>query len=1185
MAPAYAERLAAALADRYRLERPLGYGGMATVHLAQDLKHRRRVAVKVVRPELASTLGAKRFLREIEIAAGLNHPHILAVHDSGEAAGVLYYVMPYVEGESLRDRLARDKRLPLPESLQLTREVADALDYAHQHGVVHRDIKPENILLQAGHAVVADFGIARAISVAGENATRGPALTQPGMPIGTPYYMSPEQALGEQELDGRSDQYALACVLFEMLAGRPPFTGTSGESVLLRHLTVEAPRVTDLAPGVPKPVAAALARALAKAPADRFAGMAAFVAALTAPEAPVGAPPPAQLTSFIGREREIAAVQQLVSLPGTRLVTLTGAGGSGKTRLALEVASRLRAAGQYADGVAWVELAPLSNPELVPHHVADALGVRRDGIRAAADALVEALRDWEALLVLDNCEHLVEACARLVETLLRGCPRLTILATSREALGLGGGGERAWLVPALALPAVEAGKPVNRAAAAPSEAIRLFVERTQTVRPSFELRDDNAAAIAHICRRLDGLPLAIELAAARARVLDPQQIAARLDDVFGLLSTGGRTAEPRQRTLRGTIEWSHALLTEPERILFRRLAVFAGGFTLDAAEAIAAAAPIAKDDVLDLVSGLVDKSLVLLETEALEARYRMLETMRQFARERLEEAGEAADLGRRHALFFLARAEAADPFLPVQAEGWQERIAEDVGNLRAAADWFERDPGAGAVEDNLRFAAALHWFWFALGHYREARRRLEAALARRGGARTRARGRALSSLATYLALQGEREAIGPVAEESVAMLRETAGPSLDLVCALVALGQARLLAGDLEGAAGVLVEATAVARVVEPRYWITYALYWQGYVAQARGDLAAARAACDEGVALALADGYNAPIAHLCTMQGRLALARGDIAGALGSFALALTRLQVTKNHWSTIILMEDLARIATARGAAERAARALGAVANLREEAGAAALPVEREAMNRLAGSLRETLGPAAFVTAFEAGQALSVAQALDLAATLLGEAAPSVAGEARSSPAGVPLLSVNALGPLEIAVDGRPLPAAAWSGAKSRELLLYLLCHPAGRTREQIGDALWPDVSPAQVKNNLHVTLHDLRRTLGRPDWIVFEEERYRINPRFAVEFDARQFEAEVRGARGTLAKSGDAAPLARALARYKGDFLEEGDSGREAGDWSLEPRERWRRLYVAGRQVQQTPAHRDAMGECGS
>src|SRR5213594_313203 len=687
MIPQY-EDFAEALGSSYRLERPLGEGGMATVHLAQDLKHRRRVAVKVVRPELATGLGTERFQREIEIAAALNHPHILAVHDSGEAAGVLYYVMPYVEGQSLRARLLRDRQLPLEDALHITREVADALDYAHQRGVIHRDIKPENILLQAGHAVVADFGIARVISAVaeGRKRTRSTALTQPGEQIGTPDYMSPEQALGEPELDGRCDQYALACVLYEMLAGQPPFTGPTMESVLIRHLTVAAPRITDFQPDVPKPVAAALARALAKAPADRFSGMAAFVAALAAPEPPVGAPPPAQLTSFIGRERETAAVQEL--LQSTRLLTLTGAGGSGKTRLALEVASRLGAGGRYPDGIAWVELAPLANPELVPHHVANALGVRRDGIRAAGDALLEALRDWEALLVLDNCEHLVEACARLAEALLRGYPRPRILATSREALGIGG--ERAWLVPALTLP--DAGKPVTRAVAAESEAVRLFVERTQAVRPSLELLDANVAAMVQICRRLDGLPLAIELAAARARVLDPQQIAARLDAVFGLLTSGSRTALPHHRTLRSTIEWSHALLTEQEQILLRRLAVFAGGFTIDAVEAVADGGAISARDVLDLLSGLVDKSLVLLETEALEARYRMLETMRQFARERLEEAGEAAELGRRHAQFFLARAETAESLLPQHAEGGLERLAEDIGNLRAAADWFEQDP-------------------------------------------------------------------------------------------------------------------------------------------------------------------------------------------------------------------------------------------------------------------------------------------------------------------------------------------------------------------------------------------------------------------------------------------------------------------------------------------------------------
>ena len=430
---------------------------------------------------------------------------------------------------------------------------------------------------------------------------------------------------------------------------------------------------------------------------------------------------------------------------------------------------------------------------------------------------------------------------------------------------------------------------------------------------------------------------------------------------------------------------------------------------------------------------------------------------------------------------------------------------------------------------------------------------------RSGAARTRSRGRALSSLATFLALQGETVAVRPVAEESVDILRETAGASVDLVCALVGLGQSFLLEGDLENAARVLAEALGLTRTVRPRYWITYALYWHGRVAQARGDLAAARAAFDEGVALGLEDGFDQPIAHLSTMRGRLALTEGDTDGALGWFGVALTALRRLKNHWSTIILAEDLARIATERGDPERAARLLGAAANLREEAGAAPLPLEREAMDLLAASLGATLGAPAFETAFRAGQALSLSQALDQAETMVREPA------AAARPAGTPILRVNALGPLEISVNGERLPAAAWGGdTKPRELLLYLLCHPAGRTRDQIGLACWRGASPAQLKNNFHVTLHHLRRILGRPDWIVFEEERYRINPRLVVEFDGRRFETELRAARAVLARTGDDAPLARALARYRGDFLEDA----AAGDWHLEYRERWRRLYLEGK-----------------
>ena len=269
------ERLQSALADRYHLERELGQGGMATVYLADDLKHRRKVALKVLKPDLAATLGAERFLREIELCARLTHPHVLPLHDYGNAGGFLYYVMPYVEGESLRDRLTREKQLPLDDALRITREVADALAYAHAQGVIHRDVKPENVLLQSGHAVVADFGIARAVSAAG-----GTRLTETGLAVGTPAYMSPEQAAGETDIDARSDLYSLGCVLYEMLTGETPYTGPTPQAILAKKLTEPLPHVSVVRDTVPAAVEAALATALAKTPADRYATAQQFATAL-----------------------------------------------------------------------------------------------------------------------------------------------------------------------------------------------------------------------------------------------------------------------------------------------------------------------------------------------------------------------------------------------------------------------------------------------------------------------------------------------------------------------------------------------------------------------------------------------------------------------------------------------------------------------------------------------------------------------------------------------------------------------------------------------------------------------------------------------------------------------------------------------------------------------------------------
>jgi tetratricopeptide (TPR) repeat protein/TolB-like protein len=375
------DRLHSALAGRYALERELGRGGMATVYLARDLKHERPVAIKVLRPELAAALGPERFLREIKLTAQLDHPHILPLLDSGEAEGFLFYVMPHVEGESLRDRLTREKQLPVDDALQTAREVADALGYAHSHGIIHRDIKPENILLAAGHARVADFGIARAISVAG-----GEQLTETGLAVGTPAYMSPEQAAGSTELDGRSDIYALGCVLYEMLAGQPPFTGPTVESVVHQHLTIEAQPVTNLRPAVPAPLARALSRALAKTPADRFATAAQFGAAL-AGGAPGRLPLPAPTSAASKRG------SRRLALLGGALIVLAAA-------LVIGRAARNRAADTGASSA--VVVMPFENrtgnAELQP------LGA------VAAEWVTQGLTELPFLRVLDT--QGAEAAAR-----------------------------------------------------------------------------------------------------------------------------------------------------------------------------------------------------------------------------------------------------------------------------------------------------------------------------------------------------------------------------------------------------------------------------------------------------------------------------------------------------------------------------------------------------------------------------------------------------------------------------------------------------------------------------------------------------------------------------------------------------------------------------------------------------
>jgi predicted ATPase/DNA-binding SARP family transcriptional activator len=863
------------------------------------------------------------------------------------------------------------------------------------------------------------------------------------------------------------------------------------------------------------------------------------LASATAPAAGL----PVSLAPFIGRDRELDDLVRLAA--GKRLLTLTGAGGSGKTRLALETA--LRSAASFAR-VGWVDLVPISEPTLLPQLVSEALRVpERPGI-APLELLTDDIANDRFLLVLDNCEHLVDACAALVETLLRSCPRLAIIATSREALGVAG--ETAWLVPPLA----------------DREAIELFVERARSVLPSFTRTPANGAAIEEICRRLDGIPLAIELAAARIRVLSPEQIARRLDDAFHLLSAGSRTALPRHRTLRATMEWSFALLGARERLLLDRLAVFAGTFNLDAAEQVCAGGPLQAEDILDGVAALVDRSLVVMEPDDGAARYRLLETVRQYCMERLAASGERDELEARFAGYYLSLVEAMAPKLlggPTE-QGVVERLTTEHDNIRAASNWAAADEARAEVA--LRFVGALYWFWYALGQFREARDATSRALALATmEIDPLLRGRALLTSALTALAQGRYPAARADFEAALPLLRE-GGDVQGTGTALAKYGAAWLLDGDVDRAISALEEALAFREgATEPDIGLIFARFWRGWAAYAKGDFDTARRLATANVATGRAFALPTTLGHSLSTLAQLELACGNFERACSLVSEALEIEVANGDQWGMAIALDVIAIIAARRGRRDDATRLLGAVEANRKRLSAALPGLALAERDALTAELRAALGTR-FDELYAEGSLLSqtetVGRAAAEAARHTGEHR-AVRALPRKERAERRPLRVLALGQLQVYIDGALVDSAAWGSARPRELLVYLLVHPDGRTKEQVGLAFWPDASTAQLRNNFHVTLHRLRKALGNPDWIVFANDRYRVDPAVVEEFDALEFEREVVAARRALApgEQDSVSRLERALARFRGDFLD----GEPVGDWHVEHRDRLQRLYV--------------------
>ena len=997
----------------YLLEEQVGEGGMAVVFRARDERLGRVVAVKVLAPALAGNAEFRdRFLRESRTAAAVDDPHIIPVFEAGEAGGVLFIAMRYVPGSDVRTLVRRQGRLAAGRAAAIISAVASALDAAHAAGLVHRDVKPANMLLDAragrpDHVYLSDFGLCKPMAA-------GSGLTRTGQFLGTLDYMAPEQLAG-RPVDGRADQYALACAAFELLAGAPPFHREEAVAVMYAHASEPPPSLRSGRPDLPLAADRVLARALAKASGDRYASCCEFAGALRealglpsyaqagseaggaggpadvqtvvgsrpaagdggegggrpgtgrghpgpgrvgtvaglpagtltmlfsyiegstallgrlgarygealaaqramiraaisasgghevgaggdsffvvfssaadavaccvaaqralaghpwpggvavrvrmglhsgepvrhqddyvgmdvhraarisaaahggqvvlsdavrllvasrlpagvsvrdlgshrlkdlpGPEriyqlvgpglaedfpplkslgAPISLPEPP--TALVGRVDEIERLREVLARPGTRLVTLTGAGGIGKTRLAVQAAAGLL--DEFPDGLWWAGLAPVSRGEQVLSAIAQVAGVREEQGTSLERAVAGRVEGRRMLIVLDNAEHLLPDVADVVVRLLAASDRLVVLVTSRERLQLSA--EHVYPVPPLSA----------------ADAVALLQERAAAAGVPVE----QSPVLSRLCERLDRLPLALELAAARLRALSPAQLLDRIDSRLDLFA-GPRDAEPRHRTLRATIEWSHDLLTEPEQALFRRLAIFAADCTLDAAESVCQPEPGALD-------GLLDKCLVVRGDDAVEPRFGMLESIRSFAAERLAADGEAPALQARHADYFRALAERMDAALRAgePEEGPVAVLTADIANLRAAAEF---GLGTGDTQVVRQITAALHTYWDVRGLYTEARSWQDRALALTD-VQDLTRQRLLSAQACTTRTQGDYMAAQAASDEAASLAMTLAGET-ELYESLQARASAATSKDDLRTAEVLLQEALGVA--------------------------------------------------------------------------------------------------------------------------------------------------------------------------------------------------------------------------------------------------------------------------------------------------------------------------------------------------------------------------------------